>query len=330
MSDSLDAVLHPIAPEISKWATVVLVDGPVERPTFEWHHFKNASEARDFWPASCVKLYTAVAALVRLNAVGMSSLDALVSLERKAADGTWKMDTARSLRESLSEVFRRSSNEDYTFHLRICGLDWLNTEFFTPVNGYQHTALMRGYVTGRPSVYIRDEAQRVTAFTVDGERKQFEHLWSGKSYSEPKGATIIDAKTGNVTTTKELAECLRRVLFHEVLPENERYPLTPEQLQFLRHGGDGFWGLETTNAESGPTAWKNGLDTVFPRARFYHKTGSISNYTLEVAYLDDSKDSGKRFLLVPAVNAGSVTKPVNGDAILGQMSRAIGNWVRGR
>jgi Beta-lactamase enzyme family len=328
MPASLTDVLSPIAPELSKWAAVALVDGPPERPAFTWHYYKDAPDACDFWPASCVKLYTAVAALLRINALGGPALDATIAIERQT-NGKWVLDTARAMRESLSEVFRRSSNEDYTLHLRICGLDWLNTEFFTAARGLAHSALMRGYVTNRPSVYLRDEPQRVTAYFPDGKRAQYEHKWSGKSYSEPLGASIIDAKTGNVTTARDLVECLRRIMFHEVLPPSERYPLTAADLEFLRHGGDGFTGLQTTGQESGPSAWKNGLDSVFPRAKFYHKTGLISNYALEIAYLDDSRDSGKRFLLAPAINAGHATKPKDGDSLIAEMSKAIGIWARG-
>ncbi len=334
---TLTDCLGPIFPAIEKWATVVLVEGSLEKPEFVWHHYKDQPQATNFWPASCVKLYTAIAAILRIKEVAaaqgqqLEPLETTVTLEHRDEKGVWVLDTARTLRESLSEVFRRSSNEDYTFHLRICGLDWLNAAFFLPERGFTHTALMRGYVTGRPSVYRREEAQRVTVTSPRGVRFVYDHAWSGKSFSEAKGASIIDAKTGNVTTTRDLAECLRRLLFQEEIPQNERFGLSAEERQFLLHGhlGHGLVGLQTTGPESGPSAWKNGLDAVFPRAKFYHKTGSISNFGLEVAYLDDFNDSGRRFLLVPVCQAGISTKPL-GDDVIAAMSRAIGEWVRGQ
>jgi hypothetical protein len=324
----LDEVIDPIAPEVKKWATVCLVtDGPDGAPVFTWHDYRDTGFAKDFWPASCVKIYTVIAGLELLNERGFP-LDTTVTFERREKDGPWILDCARSVREMCSEIFRRSSNEDYTLLLRMVGIDRINGQFFIPAKGFPHTALMRGYVLGRPYGYVREESQRITLLATDGRRDTFEHTWSGHSYSEDCGATIFDAKTGNVTSPRELAECLRRILFHEYLPAAEQYRLTPEQLEFVRKGGGGLTGLETTNGDSAPYSWKDGLDAVFPNARFFHKCGSISSYTLETAYLDDSKQSGRRFILVPVVAAGTDSKPEQGKPIINKMSRAIGEWVR--
>jgi hypothetical protein len=324
----LDDVLDPIAPEIKKWATVcVVTNGTDGSPVFTWHDYRDSGFARNFWPASCVKIYTVVAGLELLNERGLP-LDTVVTFERRAKDGPWILDCARSMREMCSEIFRRSSNEDYTLLLRMVGLDRINTQFFVPEKGFPHTALMRGYVLGRPYGYVREESQRITLTAVDGRRETFDHTWSGQSYSEDRGATIFDSKTGNVTSPRELAESLRRILFHESLPSSERYRLTPEQLELIRQGGGGLTGLETIHGDSGPYSWKDGLDAVYPGARFLHKCGSISSYTLETAYLDDSKQSGRRFILVPVVAAGTDTKPEQGKPMITRMSRAIGEWIR--
>ena len=325
---TLDEVLDPISPEVKKWATVcVVTDGADGTPVFTWHDYHETGFARDFWPASCVKLYTVVAGLELLNERGFP-LDSTVTFEHRDSNGGWVLDCARSMREMCSEIFRRSSNEDYTLLLRMVGIDRLNTRFFVPEKGFPHTALMRGYVLGRPYGYVREESQRITLTAIDGRRDTFEHTWSGHSYAEDRGATIFDSKTGNVTSPRELAECLRRVLFHEKLPAAERYQLTTEQLDLVRSGGAGLTGLETIGPDSGPMAWKDGLDTVYPGARFFHKCGSISSYSLETAFLDDSKQSGRRFILIPVAAAGTDSKPEKGSPIINKMSRAIGQWVR--
>lgn len=324
----LDEVIDPISPSLKKWATVCIVtDGPDGAPVFTWHDYRETGFAKDFWPASCVKIYTVIAGLELLNERGFP-LDSTVTFEHREKDGGWVLDCSRSMREMCSEIFRRSSNEDYTLLLRMVGIDRINTQFFTPEKGFPHTALMRGYVLGRPYGYVREEPQRITLMAIDGRREVFEHTWSGHSYSEDRGATIFDSKTGNVTSPRELAESLRRILFHEQIPVAERYRLTSEQLSLVRIGGAGLTGLETINTDSGPYSWKDGLDAVFPKARFLHKCGSISSYTLETAYLDDSKESGRRFILVPVVAAGTDTKPEPGKPIVSKMSRAIGEWIR--
>ena len=324
---TLDDALDGIAPDVKKWAVVCLVtERPDGAPEFAWHDYRESGDALDFWPASAIKLYTAVAALELLAERGFP-LDSTLTFEHREGAGGWTVDCARTMREMLAEVFRRSSNEDYTLLLRLVGIDRINTRFLIPEKGFPHSALMRGYVTGRPYGYTREEPQRITLRAAE-HSEVIEHTWSGRFYAEERGATVIDARTGNVTSPRELAECLRRVLFHERLPEPERYGVTPEQIDFLRHGGGGLCGLENKAGESDPIAWKDALDAVFPAARFFHKCGWISSHALEVAYVDDAAQSGKRFILVPVIAAGDDTRPERGQALVGKMARAIGGWVR--
>jgi hypothetical protein len=146
----LDAAIDRVAPGIKKWATICLVTPqPNGAPKFEWIDYADTGSATDFWPASAIKLYTAIAALELLNEKGFP-LDTVVTFEHQEKDGAWVLDCARSVREMLSEVFRRSSNEDYTLLLRMVGVDWINTHFLTPERGFPHSALMRVFVLGRP------------------------------------------------------------------------------------------------------------------------------------------------------------------------------------
>lgn len=204
------------------------------------------------------------------------------------------------MREMVSEVFRISSNEDYTLLLRFVGIDRINTKFLIPERGFPHSALMRGYVSHRPVVYISQEPQRITLYAGQAKPVRLDHRWSGVSYSQPRGATIISDTTGNCTSTRELADCLRRLVFHSVLSQSQRFGLTDEQAKFVVEGGDGLTGLENRNADA--YAWQ-GAGEVFPQARCYHKSGVISTYTLDVAYLDDTV-SGKRFILALAAESG--------------------------
>ncbi|GEP42461.1 hypothetical protein BGE01nite_17520 [Brevifollis gellanilyticus] len=324
----LDALLNAVAPRIPKWATVCIVSEKEGKPEFQWHDYQETGTRTDFWPASTIKLYTAIAALERIKEHGFT-LDTTIQFEHQDKDGTWHLDCARTMREMLSEVFRRSSNEDYTLLLRVCGVDWLNSSFLTPGRGFQKSALMRGYVKERPWVYMREEPQRLRLSSADGTRTHtLDHHWLGHSWSQERGCTVIDVKTGNMTTPRDLAECLRRLMFHAQIPESERFKLSQEEVDFLVHGGLGFTGLETQHADSAPNAWKSALETLFPKARFYHKCGIINDYSLEVACLDDRANGGPCFILVPIMQAGSATKPVSGGALTGQMSLAIGQWVK--
>ncbi|MBN1127108.1 MAG: hypothetical protein JXA82_19050 [Sedimentisphaerales bacterium] len=312
----LEDLLQDISPDVKKWATVVLVQGEPSKPVFEWLHYRNSAEAVDFWPASTIKIYTVVAALEYINELNVPT-DCVLVFEHKKED-RWILDSARTMREMISEVFRRSSNEDYTLLLRFVGIDRINTKFLIPEKGFPHSALMRDYITYRPPLYVNEEPQRITLYSEQRKPIQIEHYWSGISYAKQRGAMIISSETGNCTSTRELADCLRRIMFHHVLPASERYKLTDEQVKFIIEGGYGLTGLE--NREAGAYAWEDAAKEVFPKARFFHKGGLISTYSLDVAYFDDT-ESGTRFIVALAAESGD-------PSTVKQMAKKIAEWVR--
>jgi hypothetical protein len=302
---AFDAAVDKAAPDITRRATVILADQQPDGPLkFRTTHYKDQPTATDFWPASTIKLYAALASLEQVHALGLP-LDVSVTFEHKDDKGAWVLDSARTMREMLSEVFLRSSNEDYTLLLRMTGRDAINGQFLIPERGFKKSALMRGYVTARPWVYLPAEPQRITLRTAEGTAKTVEHTWGGRAWSEERGATIIDAKTGNVTTTEDLAECLRRVIFHEQLPEGERFRISQEMADFLRYGGGGLTGLETKGKDGGAFAWQKSGELSYPQARFFHKGGWISTYGLDLACLDDRKNTGRVVILAAAVSTGN-------------------------
>ncbi len=316
--ETLDEALSDVSPEVAKWASVVVVTDQGGDPQFAWHHYQDSGEAVNFWPASVIKVYTAVAALEYLNELEMDTDCALIF--ERYTDDRWVLDCARTMTEMLSEVFRRSSNEDYTLLLRFVGVDRLNSSFLIPERGFPHSALMRGYVLGRPYEYVRQEPQRITLRAPDGRSTVVEHSWSGVSYAQQRGATVISETTGNCTSTREMADCLRRIMFHEHLPPEERYRLTAAQLNLLRHGGGGLTGLQ--NRKAGPYAWTNAAELAFPDASYFHKAGLISNFSLDLAYVDDPA-TGVRFVLAVAAGTGQ-TK------VITAVARRIALWIRDR
>ena len=320
---AFDAAVDKAAPDITRRATVILADKqPDGTLKFRTTHYKDEPGATDFWPASTIKLYAALAALEQVQELGFK-LDVTVSLEHRDASGTWILDSARTMREMLSEVFLRSSNEDYTLLLRMTGRDAINSRFLIPERGFKKSALMRAYVTARPWVYLPAEPQRITLRAPDGAIKTVEHTWGGRAWSEERGATIIDAKTGNVTTTDDMARCLCRVIFHEQTPEADRFRISPEMLDFLRYGGGGLCGLETKGKDGGAFAWQKSGEQVYPKARFFHKGGWITNYGLDLACLDDRQQTGRAVILAAAVNTGK-------EDTIRSVCRGLLEWAKGQ
>ena len=317
----LTTVMEAAAPGLKLRGTVMALETRGGQTTFPAWHYKNEPDATDFWPASTIKIFSAIAAMERLHSLGFP-LETTLTYERREGTGPWVLDCARSMPEMLSEVWRRSSNEDYTLLLRFNGLDYLNSQFLTPERGFTHSALMRGYWSARPYTYKPAERQRITLRAQDGRMEFVDHQWGGHSWSAERGATVIDSSTGNMASTRDLADCLRRLVFHDLIPESERFRLSPEMVTFLLHGGNGFTGLETKDPDSGPLAYDGGKE-IFPLARYYHKVGVISNEVLELAVVDDRAQSGKAWIF--CLRAGSGKEQVMVDlcrAVLTELKKS--------
>ena len=320
--DRLDRAIHQAAAGVPVWATVIRVDpspdtGP---PRFETIHYRDSATAIDFWPASVVKLYTCVAAFVWCNQLGIPD-DAVFRFQRPAEpdgpnpDGGWLTDCTRTLPEMCSNIFRESANEDYTLLLRLLGPDWLNERFLTPANGFARTALQRGYIHDPPHRFTPQEAQRIEIYALGDRPRRLhtrEHTWSGVSHAARLGQTLIDRAINNCSSTGDMAECMRRLMFHESLPPAERFDLTPAQLELLREGRDGFTGLRNTRWT---WAWADAIAEVLPDARFYHKSGNISTHYLDLVYVSDEA-SDTHFIGAVATASGS-------DAACRRIFRAI-------
>jgi hypothetical protein len=304
--EALDSALDVVAPGVAKWATVGVVDAEGHAT---WTDYRGTGAQTNFWPASSIKLYAVVAALELIEAP-----DTTCIFEHQTPDGRWHTDAARTLREMMSEVFKRSSNEDYTLLLRLVGIDRINTQFLTPERGFPSSALMRGYVKGRPWEYVQTEPQRIHLANPDGTAaRTIEHTWSGRDYAKERHAPELKEAYGNMTSPRELGECLRRLFFHEHLPREQRYGLTPDQLQALRYGTEGFSGLEAKATDPCLAA----MASVLPDARFYHKPGVISSFALDNIFVDAGT---RKFIIVPVVNAGHASPQPGGEALVSEMT----------
>ena len=73
------------------------------------------------------------------------------------------------------------------------------------------------------------------------------------------------------------------------------------------------------NREAGAYAWEDAAKDVFPKARFFHKGGLISTYSLDVAYIEDA-ESDIRFIVALAAESGD-------PSTVKQMAKKIAEWV---
>lgn len=301
--EQLDMVLDTARGDRQAWGQVTWIWEHEGELNFEAHGYSDTATRNDFWPASTIKVYPVTAALMILKAQGFS-LDAAASFYHapEGQEGQWVLDTTMTFREMIFDTFTCSSNETYTLLLRFAGLDWLAQEFFTVEHGFSDTALMRGYVTGRPWAYVRAEPQRIV---VEEDERSFErvHTWSGISYADLAGCTIYNSGgTGNCTSPADMSEHMRRVMFHERLDESQRYDVRVEDLDWVRYG-DEVAPVMNNTAACGSAGWE-GVSRVMPDADFYHKGGRVSDYRLDIQYVEEP-NTGLRYITFLGTDTGA-------------------------
>lgn len=308
----LDALIDANRGDIEVWAEVIWVDLAGDTPRYQRASYADTSSRNDFWPASTIKIYPVMGALELLREEGFS-LDAEATFFRRSGD-LWVEDSTRSFRDMIHGTFNCSSNVEYTYLLRFTGLDWLNGEFFTEANGFQETALMRGYVSGAPTGYVQTQGQRIVV--REGEREWVrEHEWSGRRYADEAGCTVSNGSgTANCSSPRDMAEHMRRVMLHERLPEAERFDVDLEQLDWVRFDG----GVMNNTDTCGGPGW-SGVSTVFPDAEFYHKGGRVTSYRLDLQYTSDEA-SDTHFVTAVVSNTG-------GDAVVETLSEEIARMM---
>ena len=190
--------------------------------TGAWDTGGSSEDRDDWWPASCVKLFAATAALEKTHALGLTP----------KARCTWYYGTGAKTK-TVEQVVRRaltpSDNKAYDMLVELTGFDDLNGRFFVPAKGFHKTVLLRAY-SGR----VKDPE---TNTTTTRHSPPIELVEGGRTVKLPERAgkrQFECPEEGNCTTLRELAENLRRVMMHERLPEAERFALGKAELSLMR------------------------------------------------------------------------------------------------
>ena len=195
-----------------------------------WYDYRGTSDDRDdWWPASSIKLYAAIAALERARAMGFTpAVRVTYHYDESAPFGGAEPFTAR-LRDIVRLAIVQSNNHAFNRLVELVGHDRINRQFFTEDNGLGSTVFLRAYNTD-----VRDpetghgtnrHSPRITL--VEGRRS--------RELPERTGTGTYECPNlGNCTTLRDLAESIRRVMMHDHLPEEQRFDLGEEEIALLR------------------------------------------------------------------------------------------------
>jgi len=252
---------------------------------FPYDYAGTSKDRENWWPASCVKLYAAVAALQRTRALGFSPE---AELTFHYEDGP----VTRKILKLVRMAIIPSNNVAFDQLVEFVGFDRLNRHFLTQRNGLGRTVMLRAYTfrdkypdTGRG---CNRHSSRITI--TEGKKRGTIPRRTGRGeYDCPD--------QGNCTTLMELSEALRRVMMHEHLPEEERYKLGRRELRVLRNA------LSKRKKREGGVV-KGLMDAFSDRQlKIYHKGGYSYEWFSDNVFLHFT-DTDERWMLAMANHPG--------------------------
>ena len=176
----------------------------------------------NWWPASTVKLYAAIAALEKSRAMGFTP-KAELTFEYEDSP------VSQSLELLVKRALIDSRNPEFDRLVEFVGSGRLNKSFLVRAKGIRDTVMTRCY-SGRvlhPELGKCSNRHSPPIRILEKRRS--------RSLQETFNPTPYDCdREGNCTTLADLTEALRRVMMHEHLPPSKRYELGPKELSLLR------------------------------------------------------------------------------------------------
>jgi hypothetical protein len=219
---------------------------------FEWFSLGDTGVVPSpdrYWPASTVKLMTAVAALEVLNARGLTSS---ATLTFEDLDGRYHGPASEIVRLAIQV----SNNPAYNRTVLIAGMQNINEEIF-PRWGLRHTIMQRRY-TRPPGVEDLALRHSPAIRFQEGERTG--------TIPERDAPRLYAAcpEAGNCTSLYELLAVMRRITLHEELPAQERFQIADEDVAVLHAALRASYSRMTAGAEAalGPVDVMNKTGTV--------------------------------------------------------------------
>ena len=225
-------------PETFKALIIEIVTDEQGRAVYYPMDYHGTSRDRDnWWPASTVKLYAAVAALEKLGAMGFSPKAELTfgygEDESRTLLAPFDVEAATPVTQPMSELIGQavteSRNPEFDRLVEFVGAKRLNRYFLVPEKGIRDTVMMRAY-SGR----VKNPENGKTINRHSPPIRVHEGTRERQLKEQLNTETYDCERDGNCTTLSDLTEVLRRVMMHEHLPKSERYKLTENALALLR------------------------------------------------------------------------------------------------
>lgn len=271
------------------------------------HDFQ-VDSTRYFYPASSVKMPIAALTLEKLNSIDSLNRNTRFYVEGDSIETTFAAE--------INKIFAVSDNDAYNRLFEFLGQDAINLNLRE--KGIQGVRIAHRLstdnaddITTKPLViYLNDSTTALSRPIINHPAKPLElegtqkgkGFWAEDSlYRKP-----FDMSLKNYYSIPAQYNVLKRLIFPEVFPENQRFHISPEQRDFLLKEMSGYprnmgYDGDTYYDSYGKFfLYGDSHDTIPPYIHIYNKVGYAYGTLTDCAYIKDSKN-GVEFMLVATI-----------------------------
>ncbi len=281
--------------------------------------YLNVNDNSYFYPASMVKLPTALAALEKINALKNKGIDkytvmltdssyhgqTAVNADTTAATGLPSID------HYIKKIFVVSDNDAYNSLYEFCGQQYLNETIWK--KGYKNMRITRRFVKmtaeeNRHTNAIRFQKEGKTIYTQEPAVSNATFDFStkiliGKAHLDQDDQLVnapYDFTAHNKASLTDLQQMMQSVLFPGSVPQSRQFNLTADDYKNLyqymseKPSESRFPQYDTTEFFDSYTKFfffKDGKQKIPGHIRSFNKTGWSHGFLTDVCYIVDFKNN---------------------------------------
>lgn len=300
-------------------------------------HFKSYSYRLNakhyFYPASTIKLPTAIFALEKLNSLNKKGLtinsammtDSSAARQTKVLTDSTAKDGKPSIAQYIKKILLVSDNDAYNRLYEFVGREEINQKL-------RHYQLFNSRIMNRLAVGDGGEDAKATnqirfyngdqliytkplIFDNNNYPMQLDNMIQGKGYIDRNEKLVMqpfDFRQNNIYSIADQQMVLKRLIFPEVFAREQQFNLTPDQYRFI------YKYMSMYPTESDYPAYKkpdyfpayckfifyggDSTATINPHIRIFNKPGDSYGYDIDNTYIIDFKNKVE-FMLAAVVQS---------------------------
>ena len=285
-----------------------------------------------FYPASTVKLPTAIFTLEKINALGLQKLktaamfiDSAFSGQSKVLADTSAKNGLPSIKNYIKKILLVSDNDAYNRLYEFTGREEINKKL--KKYGLNHTRIVSrlavgdhgenarntnpiDFYTGKELIYSKPALRDSSNYPM-----RLDNMIQGKGHWDSHDSLVMtpfDFSNMNVYPLADQQMVIRRLLFPEAFPKEERYNLMPDDYKFIYRYMSMYPTESSKPAYNRPDYYPayckflyygaDSLATINPDVRIFNKVGDSYGYDIDNAYIVDFKNKVE-FMLTAVVQS---------------------------